>query len=78
MSKIQKFFSYLGFNDNCINAEQLLVLIQLLSYEQDVVISNKTIVDIMDFILDIYIDKMETNTFININEQQIIEALANC
>ena len=76
MNSVQKFFTLLGFDNTCLNAEQILVLISLLLKEQDIILSKNTdIVGIMDNIISIYIDKMETNGFKHITEQDIIEAL---
>jgi hypothetical protein len=76
MNSVQKFFTLLGFDDTCLNAEQILVLISLLLKEQDIILSKNTdIVGIMDNIISIYIDKMETNGFKHITEQDIIEVL---
>ena len=76
MNSVQKFFTLLGFDDTCLNAEQILVLISLLLKEQDIILSKNTdIVGIMDNIISIYIDKMETNGFRHITEQDIIEVL---
>lgn len=76
MNSVQKFFTLLGFDDTCLNAEQILVLISLLLKEQDIILSKNTdIVGMMDIILSIYIDKMETNGFRHITEQDIIEVL---
>lgn len=76
MNSVQKFFTLLGFDDTCLNAEQILVLISLLLREQDIILSKNTdIVGIMDNIISIYIDKMETNGFKHITEQDIIEVL---
>lgn len=76
MNSVQKFFTLLGFDDTCLNAEQILVLISLLLKEQDIILSKNTdVVGIMDNIISIYIDKMETNGFKHITEQDIIEVL---
>jgi hypothetical protein len=76
MNNIQKFFTLLGFDNTCLNAEQILVLISLLLKEQDIILSKNTdIVGIMDNIISIYIDKIETNGFRHITEQDIIEVL---
>jgi hypothetical protein len=76
MNSVQKFFTLLGFDNTCLNAEQILVLISLLLKEQDIILSKNTdIVGIMDNIISIYIDNMETNGFRHITEQDIIEVL---
>lgn len=76
MNTVDKFFTLLGFDDTCLNAEQILVLISLLTKEGDIILSKNTdIVGIMDNILSTYIDKMETNGFRHITEQDIIEVL---
>ena len=77
MSKVIKFFRYLGFSDTSINAEQLLALICLLNEEQPTTLKGITMEQILNEVLDIYINKIETWNLKNITEQDIIEVLAN-
>lgn len=77
MNKVIKFFRYLGFSDTSINAEQLLALICLLNEEQPTTLKGITMEQILNEVLDIYINKIETWNLKNITEQDIIEVLAN-
>lgn len=77
MNKVIKFFRYLGFSDTSINAEQLLALICLLNEEQPTTLEGITMEQILNEVLDIYINKIETWNLNNITEQDIIEVLAN-
>lgn len=75
-SLIEKFWSYLGFSDKTINERQLLRLICLLGKEPNISIkpaSNE--IDLLNQIILLYIDKMETNSFYNLTEQEIIQEL---
>lgn len=76
--KIKKFFSYLGFNDTTINEKQILTLIYLLGREEDIVIKPKNnLQDLINQILMIYIDHLETNSFVNLTEYDIVKELSN-
>lgn len=77
MNKIIRFFRYLGFSDTSINAEQLLALICLLNEEEPTTLKGITIEQILNEVLDIYIEKIETWGFKHITEQEIVEVLSN-
>ena len=75
---IKKFFSYLGFNDTTINEKQILTLIYLLGREENIVIKPKNnLQDLINQILMIYIDHLETNSFANLTEYDIVKELSN-
>lgn len=75
---IKKFFSYLGFNDTTINEKQILILIYLLGREENIVIKPKNnLQDLINQILMIYIDPLETNSFVNLTEYDIVKELSN-
>ena len=75
---IKKFFSYLGFNDTTINEKQILILIYLLGREENIVIKPKNnLQDLINEILMIYIDHLETNSFVNLIEYDIVKELSN-
>ena len=75
---IKKFFSYLGFNDTTINEKQILTLIYLLGREENIVIKPKNnLQDLINQILMIYIDHLETNSFVNLTEYDIVKELSN-
>ena len=74
MSKVQRFFSYLGFSDTSINAEQLLTLICILNEEKPTTLRGTTVVDVLNEVLDIYIYKIE---HYQLDEQKVIERLSN-
>lgn len=75
---IKKFFSYLGFNDTTINEKQILTLIYLLGREENIVIKPKNnLQDLINQILMIYIDYLETNSFVNLTEYDIVKELSN-
>lgn len=75
---IKKFFSYLGFNDTTINEKQILTLIYLLGREENIVIKPKNnLQDLINQILMIYIDRLETNSFVNLTEYDIVKELSN-
>ena len=75
---IKKFFSYLGFNDTTINEKQILILIYLLVREENIVIKPKNnLQDLINQILMIYIDHLETNSFVNLTEYDIVKELSN-
>ena len=75
---IKKFFSYLGFNDTTINEKQILILIYLLGREENIVIKPKNnLQDLINQILIIYIDHLETNSFVNLTEYDIVKELSN-
>ena len=75
---IKKFFSYLGFNDTTINEKQILTLIYLLGREENIVIKPKNnLQDLINQILMIYIDHLETNSFVNLTEYDIVKELLN-
>ena len=76
MEKVQRFYTYLGFNDTTINADQLVSLICLLTKEFDCLNIPKCgdPIELMNWVLDLYICGMET-TFKNITEYDIIEVL---
>ena len=75
---IKKFFSYLGFNDTIINEKQILILIYLLGREENIVIKPKNnLQDLINQILMIYIDHLETNSFVNLTEYDIVKELSN-
>lgn len=77
MNKVIRFFRYLGFSDTSINAEQLLALICLLNEEEPTTLKGITIEQILNEVLDIYIEKIETWGFKHITEQEIVEVLSN-
>ena len=77
MNKVIRFFRYLGFSDTSINAEQLLALICLLNEEEPTTLKGITIEQILNEVLDIYIEKIETWEFKHITEQEIVEVLSN-
>lgn len=74
-NKIEKFWSYLGFSDKTINERQLLKLICLLGKENISIIPCTTEHDLALQVLNIYINKMETNSFHVLTEQEIIGEL---
>ena len=75
---IKKFFSYLGFNDTTINEKQILILIYLLGREENIVIKPKdNLQDLINQILMIYIDHLETNSFVNLTKYDIVKELSN-
>ena len=57
LNKVIRFFRYLGFSDTSINAEQLLALICLLNEEEPTTLKGITIEQILNEVLDIYIEK---------------------
>lgn len=76
MTIIEKFFNYLGFSNTSINEMQLLKLICLLGYEQDIVIYPTCDAgDLLNQVLNIYIERLETNTFHVLTEDKIIQEL---
>lgn len=77
MTNIQKFFTYLGFSDTSINERQLLELICILNEEQHTLLRGTSIDKLLNEVITIFIEKMETNSFKNITEQNIIERLVN-
>ena len=77
MTNIQKFFTYLGFSDTSINERQLLELICILNEEQHTLLRGISIDKLLNEVITIFIEKMETNSFKNITEQNIIERLVN-
>ena len=77
MNKIERFFSYLGCSDKTINERQLIRLICLLGKESNINIKlENNEYDLMNHILDIYINAFETNSFVNLTEHNIAASLS--
>ena len=76
MEKVQRFYTYLGYNDTTINADQLVSLICLLTKEFDSlnIPKCKDPAQLMNWVLNLYIHAMETS-FKNITEYDIVEVL---
>lgn len=74
MNKVKRFFSYLGFSDTSINAEQLLCLITILNEEKPTTLRGTTEVEVLNEVLDVYINKIE---HYQLNEQKVIDRLSN-
>lgn len=75
-TRVEKFFNYLGFSNTSINEMQLIKLICLLGLEKDIVIKpvyNEG--DLLNQVLNIYIERLETNTFNVLTEGRIVEEL---
>lgn len=73
MTKVEKFFSYIGLDNQSINETQMLRLICLLGQEHKVISIVPNNLDFFESILDIYINAFETNSFKNLTEQQVIQ-----